>query len=253
MPQKGTCAQCQTPGKFLVDATGTLCSACNKPAERVYTADDFDLTKRNVGGRDELVASLAYLKLKGVRAMYLSIVTPSSCGHGVLDAKNMPWATSISGIIKEKFMCVEPTVFEGLVIFEGAAMVFTGPGQNPEHLGMLRSPSVSIMDPAKWRKALGAGGSQDWACVLCHEIIHYLHWRWDIIPCDPKYLADYEDEVSGQLPVRGGCKIPGFVIKEDNGLKELRNPPIPFTENKFRGSYGLAPRLGYSSLAAFEK
>lgn len=249
---KGFCAKC---GKyaFLIDKSGKFCRDC-QPVDlqkSVPVEESYNLMARNKGSSQDVFNSLFYLMQQKVPAMYVSTMIASSRGFGTLVPDNMRWATPVVEVLTDNFLCVVPDVFSGLVIFEGDAMVFTPPCQST-HNKHVPSPSISIMSLPVWSERLGCGGLKDWTCVLCHELIHYLHWRWTILPCDPKYNDEYEDQVSGQLLLKT-CSIPGFKVKEENGLKELLNPPNPFTENGFRKKYGLKERKSYSDLSEFEK
>jgi hypothetical protein len=183
---------------------------------------------------------------------------------GVASSADHGWAASMATVVRNHFVYREQDVFEGLVIYEGNEMLFSKPGES-NYRDDVPSPSICITPLEKWRENVGGrGNSLDWTCVLCHEIIHYLHWRWTVLDnmVFDTHGDKYEDEVSGQhhelkgsspraKRTRGFCGIPGFVQKEDSGLKELADPPVPFTENSFRERHKLPLRSSYSSTSEF--
>lgn len=248
MPKKEECPKCK---KFKFLRSDGLCVDCAPSQKQTEPEVQYDLTARNTGTYQDVMSSLAYLQAHKVRAMYVGEMTQTSRAFGTLNPSDMGWATEVAEVLKNNFICVVGGVFTGLVIFEGSGMVFTLPRQS-EHGEGITAPSISLVDLKVWQAKLGCGDRRDWTCVICHEVIHYLHWRWTILPCDAKYLDQYEDQVSGQV-APGECKLPGFYVKEKNGLKELQNPPVPFTENGFRQKYGVGARKGYCDLSNFAK
>jgi hypothetical protein len=249
---KGECGDC----KEYAILSGGLCRDCrdkkggNKKKEEarpVFAQQDSHV----LNWKGDLQNSLKFMKENKTPAMYISTMTTSSRGYGTLLPQDMRWASVVAEVFLNNFLCKNPFdhVFDGLVIFSSEEMIFTPPGKTV-YSKEVPSPSISIISFNLFKEKIENAKWADWVCVLCHEIIHYLHWRWRIIPCLDKELDAYEEAVTGAKELQK-CGIPNAIEKETEGKKELLDPPDNFTENGFRAKYGLPARKYYGDCTVF--
>ncbi|RKG97351.1 hypothetical protein D7X32_32875 [Corallococcus carmarthensis] len=233
---------------------GGLCRPCwEKTQVRVEEArPGFERQDLHaVKWKDYLQESLAFTKASDMPAMYISTMTESSRGIGTLRPGDMPWAHVVAEVFANNFLCQNPLdfVFAGLVIVGGEEMIFSPPGES-KYGGSIPSPIISVIPFDLFKSKIENASLSDWVCVMCHEVIHYLHWRWRIIPCLESERNAYEDAVTGSVKL-ANCGIPDAVAKETAGKKELLDPPADFTENGFRARYDLPARRYYGDCTAF--
>lgn len=254
MPKKENCKQCDKAAFLNEDKLCRTCQDKQKPKEEEEEKIDFSkipkVGSREKATRGQALKSLAKAQSYKLRSLMITQDFPRF-KFVVPDMDDYGWASSVMEVFEHNFAPTKKDIFTNLVVVSGEEMVFRPPGDGQAYPG----PSITIWDPVSFGKegSGGKGALSDWICVLCHEIIHYLHWRWTIIPPpDPKYNAGYEDMVSGQPTPE--FVIPLYKEKELSGLKELSDPPTPFTENAFRvKKFGLAMRKSYDSVAEFGK
>jgi hypothetical protein len=256
--KKGICADCDEGALVTsIDGGPWLCQKCkNKKNPKEDKEEKVDLSKiPKVGFRQKTTLKQALASVDRAKQWDLSVMMITddfpTFKFVVPDMDDFGWASSVAEVFRNNFLTRKKGIFTYLVMVSGNEMTFRPPGAGQAYPG----PSITMRDPADFMKN-GSGKKgvlSDWICVMCHEIIHYLHWRWSIIPApNDKYDPDYENMVSGQPNPK--LVIPLYNEKEAEGLKELSNPPSPFTENAFRvKKFGLAARKSYESIGEFGK
>lgn len=107
--------------------------------------------------------------------------------------------------------------------------------------------AITIREFSEW-SALTNGSGADYVCVIAHELLHMLHYRW----CGELNPKDDEDLVQGlgNYDILKGI----FSGQLNNGIgNDLRvNSHDDITENSMRNKYGLDPRESYSDTKCFK-
>ncbi|GMU01487.1 hypothetical protein KH5H1_56070 [Corallococcus caeni] len=250
---KAVCGGC---GELAI-LSNNLCRACrdrqpNAVPKKEEERPGFAQQERHAQSwGDDLETSLEFTKASKMPAMYISTMSPANRGFGTVRPEDMAWANVVAEVFANNFLHANPLdfVFRGLVLFGSDEMIFSPPGQS-SFGAKVPSPSISVIPFHLFQKKIENASLADWVCVMCHEIIHYLHWRWRLLPCLEKERNAYEDAVTGTVKL-ATCGIPLATEKEAAGKRELVAPPADFTENGFRARYGLAPRKVYGDCTNF--
>ncbi|HEY6876981.1 MAG TPA: hypothetical protein VI299_03140 [Polyangiales bacterium] len=255
MPAKIICARCGE-NRFQSASDPTLCNKCvheqseQAVAFKLPPISQEALSARQAGTKKEAYQSMFRLAERKCDAFALGELTDVKHSYEVHQCIDQTWLSSALRVFKDYFICSpdSPLVFEGLVVLKGEEMMFSPPRRGSKNAHDLPSPTITISPYATWCANSERGSRRDWSCVLCHEIIHYLHWRWTILPCGDEHYSDYEERVGGRPTV---VKIPYFDEKEQNGMRELKSPPATFTENGFRAMLKLTERAYYGDTTVF--